>query len=129
VIFKIYGHSNILGTHNNTIEFTKDSKLSKRGDCIIGIRADYDINDLLEIVSTSSKIRVVIRVADIIEEINCVINKEFNDEHEIVIRKSNFISKRTLGIRADKAAIDLSRELIKNLQNPKTRATVIIESI
>ena len=39
---------------------------------------------------------------------------------EIVGRKSTYVSDRTLMIQADKAACDLSRELIESLKSPKT---------
>ena len=36
---------------------------------------------------------------------------------DIVIRKSNFICGRTLMIHADKAAVDLNKDLINDLAN------------
>ena len=40
--FPCYGHENILSTHKTTIEFTKDSELTLDGDCILGIKADFN---------------------------------------------------------------------------------------
>jgi hypothetical protein len=31
------GHENILATHKTTLEFTKDKRLSKKGDCIVAV--------------------------------------------------------------------------------------------
>ncbi len=39
--FSCYGHPNIKATHVKTLEITKDDGLSERGDCIIGIKADW----------------------------------------------------------------------------------------
>ncbi len=47
----------------------------------------------------------------LIEKINCEVNPGFNSDREIVIRKTEFISERTLGIKADKAASDMGRDL------------------
>jgi hypothetical protein len=46
------------------------------------------------------------------------------------VRKSDYISNRTLAIRADKAACDLKRLLAKELRNPKQKVkiTMIAES-
>ena len=41
--FTAYGHKNILATHKTTIEFTKDKELSLKGNCIVGVRADFDL--------------------------------------------------------------------------------------
>lgn len=120
VIFNISGHKNILGTHKNTIEFTKDSNLTLNGDCIIGVKVDFDLHELKALVKKYSKIKIIILVDNLVEEINAVSNPEFNDKHEIVIRKTDFISERTLGIKADKAVLDLDRELINKLKNPET---------
>ena len=67
------------------------------------------------------KIRIIIETLDkkFREEINAEINPNFNDAHEIVVRKTDFISARTLGIKADKAAIGLNRGIIEMLKNKK----------
>ena len=41
--FRIYGHKNMLAIHKNTLEFTKDKELTKRGDCIVGVNSDFKI--------------------------------------------------------------------------------------
>ena len=64
------------------------------------------------------------KAGDFSEEIRCEINPNFNDDEEIVIRKSDFISKRTLGINADKAAVDLNKEFIKLMKNPNQKLII-----
>ena len=126
MIFTVYCHENILCTHKNTLEFTKDSELSKNGDCILGVRADFDYFELKKIVKKYSKIQIKISVEDISETINCEINKDFDDKHEIVIRRSDFNSKRTLGVRADKVAVDINRKIVEKLKKPGKKAQVEI---
>ena len=41
-----FGHPNVLSKHPRTIEVTKDNFLTKRGDCIIGIKSDKGCRDL-----------------------------------------------------------------------------------
>lgn len=45
---------------------------------------------------------------------------------DFVIRKSGFISDRTLMIHADKAAADLPRAMVQLLKNPKQNMTIEI---
>jgi hypothetical protein len=45
---------------------------------------------------------------------------------EMVLRKSDYVSSRTLGIRADKAAIDLSRALVEKLKNPSQKVKITL---
>ena len=48
---------------------------------------------------------------------------------DLVIRKSGFISNRTLMVHADKSAIDLPREMVRQLQDPSCRVTVEISAV
>ncbi len=123
--FYIKGHVNVLATHHSTLEFTKDTELTKRGDCILGVGADFSYEELLKL-KDKNEITITISVDNIKEIIKARLNKEFSDKHEIVIRKTGFLSDRTLGIKADKAAIDLSRELVKKLKDPNANALVEI---
>lgn len=52
---------------------------------------------------------------------------ELSHPHDMVIRKSDFISDRTLAIHADAAARNLPREMVRALKDPKTEARLEIE--
>ena len=43
---EFFGHENIRSNHKKTIEITKESHLTTRGDCIIGVRANSSCADL-----------------------------------------------------------------------------------
>ena len=60
------------------------------------------------------------------EEINCEINPGFNHKEEMVIRKSEFMDGRTFGIKADKSASELDRELIGFLKKGKAVSVEIL---
>jgi len=49
----------------------------------------------------------------------------FADPHEIVVRKSGFVSGRTLMVYSNRAAVDIPRRVVKLLQDPAE--TVMIE--
>jgi uncharacterized protein len=124
--FYISGHEHMMATHHSTLEFTKDAHLTKRGDCIIGVNANFSIDEIKNILEKET-ITITITLGNLKEVITAKTNKKFNHSHEIVIRKKDFISDRTLGIKADKAAIDLNRELIAKLKNPDNKALVEIK--
>jgi len=123
--FTAYGHPNILATHPTTIEFTKDKELSLEGDCIIGVKADFLLKDIKKIVA-KEQIKITVKVDKFKEEISAQTNRLFNHDTELVIRKSDFLSDRTLGIKADKAAVDLARRLVEKLKDPKQKIEVEI---
>lgn len=124
--FKCYGHKNITSSHNNTLEFTKDKDIGKIAHCIIGVNSEFSLEKIKEEISNKEKLTVTVQADDVKEEIVCLVNTDFDDEKEIVIRKSEFNSKRTLGIRCDKASSDLSSKLKDKFKNPEQEIIVTI---
>ena len=132
--FTCYGHQNITSKHKTTLEFTKDRYLTLKGDCIVGIKADFSLLHLKKFIKSlknNKKIIIIIEILNndnkIIEKINAEINPDFNSEKDIVIRKSDFIDNRTLAIKADKAACDLNMDFIENIKNNKRKIRIMIE--
>ena len=130
--FKAQGHPNILATHRTTLEITKDSELTKKGDCIIAVGADFSLQLIKELVGScqnGDKIGLIIEAAGMKENIVAVVNKKFSSDKEIVLRKGSFTSERTLGISADKAAAGLDRELVEKLKSTDCAVSVTIEAL
>lgn len=129
--FKAYGHENITSLHKNTFEFTKDDFVTKTGDCITGIKADFSLKDIKEFIKSlrNNKIKIIIQVDNLKEEINAEINPNFSSDHEIVVRKTDFISKRTLAIKADKAAKNFSREFVEKLGDSNKCIDILLSVI
>lgn len=124
--FTAWGHKNVTGRHKRTLEFTKDSELGIEGDCILGVTSNFSIYDLKELIKEGGKLKMVITVDDVSDEVIFEPNPEFNDEEEIVVRIGDFSSDRTFGLRADKACSDLKRELVEKLKDPGQKIDVLI---
>jgi len=125
------GHENILSTNKATFEITKDTHLTKRGDCIIAVNADKAVADLSRefketIRKQNAQLTITIEADTEREVVKASGNPQLSLTHltDLVVRKSNYICSRTLAIKADKAAKNFSRKLVKKLQNPKQ--TVVI---
>ena len=133
--FWINGHPNIKATHRSTLEFTKDSECTPKGDCILGVKATKSIADLNEelkkYLKMGGKVSVRIVCGDLVEEIVGFGSEKlvFSDSRSVVIRKSDYVDSRTLIIKASKAARDISRELVNCMKNPYSKALVEISSI
>jgi len=133
---KFSGHKNIRSNHQKTIEITKESSLTPRGDCIVGVNATSSCNDLPQEIkdklrNPDSKVTFSISV-DTYEF--TIVGSGHPDlilthEEDIVLRKSNFICPRTLAIKCDKASDLLPRDMVSLLQNPTARGifTIIVE--
>ena len=127
--FKAWGHQNILATHKTTLEFTKDREVSFRGDCIVGIKADFELSKLKEFAKSGSKIKITIKSANLTEVIFAEVNPDFDDDKELVIRKTDFNSKRTFAIKSDKAAFDLDRNFVGHLKKENDKIYISLEKL
>ncbi|MBU6997147.1 MAG: DUF371 domain-containing protein [Theionarchaea archaeon] len=117
-----YGHPNVLATHRTTIEVTTEDWLTRKGDCIIGVRASHALSDLKDELCSlrGSHLALEIRADDIVERVTGFVHPslQFTDNKAIIMRKSSFLCPRTLMIHASKAAIDLRRDLINKMKDP-----------
>ena len=132
-IILAYGHKNIQATHKSTLEITKETELSKKGNCIIAVLASKAVADLgsefkENLRKENAKITMLIEAEDIVEVVNALGSSRLILTHptDIVARKSNYICSRTWAIQADKAACDLSRKLVEKLKNPKQKVKITL---
>lgn len=125
--FKAYGHQNITSKHRNTFEFTKDKEITPTGDCITGVNADFSLQELKQFLDCD-KIKITITVDDKKEVIIAQPNKEFNSDHEMVIRRSEFVSERTFAINADKASINFNN-IRQKLNSPEQEIIIGITEL
>jgi len=117
------GHPNILGTHKMTFELTKDLELSRRGDCVIGVGADKGPLDLSREFKENccregARISVTLEVLGMVDTIHGCGSPALTFTHpsEMVGRRSQFASDRTVMVGADKAACDLDKRLLQALR-------------
>jgi len=135
VIFA-HGHENVQATHETTFEITKEPILTKRGDCIIAIGATKGASDLHQRFKEAARrkdaqITITIEVGELKEIVQARGSPRllFTHPTDLVVRKSNYVCGRTIAIRADKAASDLSRKLIERIRDPsqEIRITLAVE--
>ena len=121
---KAKGHENVLSLHKSTFEITKDKDLSLSGDCIIGLDIDKSMEDFPKgfkekLANDDTKVIVELKTPNASDTIEGYGHHDLTLSHptDIVCRKSTFVCSRTLMIKSNKAAIDLNRDLIKDLAN------------
>lgn len=124
--FSAYGHKNIKAAHYNTLEFIKDKEITQKGDCIVGVRCDYDIEGLKGL---KEKVKIILSIDSIKDELFAEVNPDFGDQKEMVIRKSQFRDRRTFAINASKSAKDINREIIAKMKDPKSTLHITVEEI
>ena len=131
--FNAYGHPNVLAMHKTTLEFTRDKELSLKGDCIVGVNSDFNVEGIMQFIKKSKNNKITITIETISkpqiqEKIAAELNPIFDGNNELVIRKTSFLSERTFAINSNKAAFDLNDGLIHYLKEKKNKISVIIEN-
>jgi len=129
-----FGHVNIQATHHSTLEFTRDTHVSRNGDCILVVSADKAPADLSAefkeaLRKPHAQLIITVEAGEVSEQVQAEGSPHLVLSHptEMVIRKSEYASDRTLAVHADKAAKDLSRELVAKLQNPRQTVKITLE--
>ncbi len=123
--FLARGHKNITARNRTTFEFTKETHLTRRGDCILAVGADkgaVDLNEEFKSLARNegSKIKATIRTGDTEVVVSGYGSPRLTFLHptDMVGRRSDFICDRTLLIRANKTASDFPKEFVAMLTNP-----------
>jgi len=132
VLFR--GHPMVRSSHPTTIEVTTEDYLTESGDCIIGVGAskgcaqlDARIKERLR--RKESRVTITILAGNLSFRVNASGDPRLglSHQHDMVIRKSDFVSDRTLAVRADAASRNIPREMVRLLKDPTTVGRLEIE--
>jgi len=136
MIYRFYarGHRAVLSTHPTTLELTKDPGLTKNGDCIIAVDSSAGLRDLPEPMKNAlsheaSRARLTLKLDayQFAIEGRGAPGLTLSHPTDIVVRKSGFVSDRTLMVHANRAAVDLPRSLVELLQDPSQKVMVELD--
>ena len=121
--FTAWGHRNVKATHRTTLEITRETFLTERGDCIVAVMSEKSVSNLSPKVKEAlrqegSRALLIIRALDVEDVVMGYGSARLllTDAISMVCRRSDYVCPRTLMIRCDKAARDLDRELIDYLR-------------
>ncbi len=127
------GHRKVNSLHKTTFEVTRDKQIFITADCIIGVQSESILEYLpIEIKKAIRDENAVIKIKLETENAEDTINGYGHENltlihpTDMVCRKSSYTCSRTLMIKADKAAVDLKKELIKDLKDGKDLKITIV---
>jgi hypothetical protein len=128
------GHPKVSALHPTTIEITMEEDLTERGDCIVGVGAGKGCAQLSEGVkagirrgSSAVLLRLVVGSESFVVKATGDPRLTLSHPHEIVVRRSDFVSDRTIAVRADAAARDIPRSMVARLRDPASVGFLEIE--
>ncbi len=133
--FQAHGHPSVLSTHPTTLEVTVDTHITSRGNCIVAVGAACGLGQLphrlkqaLSSDMARGRLTIMVRGYSFTVLGRGSRGLTFTSPTEMVVRKSGFVSDRTLMIHANKAAIDIPRNMVELLQDPDQIVTVEISA-
>ena len=133
-VVEFRGHPMVRATHPTTIEVTTEDYLTESGDCIIGVGASKGcagLNDEIRgaIRREAAEVTITIVVGGLRHLVRAEggPDLELSDPHEIVVRKSGFVSGRTLAVRSDSGSRNIPREMVRMLKSTVTKGRLEIE--
>jgi len=128
-----YGHELIRSTHRTTLEITREMELAERGDCIVAVRSNKACADLRRDFikaarRSDAEITMILQADEVMDTVKAIGDPGLSFTHptDIVVRRSQYVCNRTLAVKADKAAADLPRSLVKKLRNPNQKIRITL---
>lgn len=130
------GDPRITARHRTTLEITKERVKTDQGDCIVATQSESGLSSLPEELKRKARgkgvrMTVTLETAGLSEWVEGEGDPglTFESEDEMIVRRSRYVDGRTLMVNSDKAAIDLDRRLVEQLQGlgSKVRITITVE--
>lgn len=132
---KATGHPNIRAEHRTTWQFTKEERLSPRGDCIIAINATAAACDLPQEVKIwlqqGNWVKLKLDIDGQLHEGKGQGHPDltFTDQVDMVFRRSEYTCGRTITINTTFTAQTLPRNLVDLLREGSTDVQLTITTI
>ncbi|MFX0101747.1 MAG: DUF371 domain-containing protein [Candidatus Hodarchaeota archaeon] len=120
--FYATSHQNVRASHKTTLEFTRSPDLTTSGNCVLGVNSSIAPVDFKEktkdLLRSPKQFLLEMEIDNLVERIKGTGHPDLalSNEEEMVLRKSDFISDRTVLINCDKASVDLDPGFKKALR-------------
>lgn len=129
--FEAHGHPAVLSTHPTTLEITVEKNLTERGNCVVAVGSSAGPKDLPArlrsvLARDASKARLTLEISGSRFSIEGRGAPGLTLSHptDFVIRKSLFVSDRTLMVHATRSSLEIPRPLVKRLQDPDQKVLI-----
>jgi 16S rRNA (cytidine1402-2'-O)-methyltransferase len=123
VSFACRGHPNVTATHDKTLELTRDTDISRRATCVIGVASDHDDRALLAL---RGRVEVTLECDGARDSFTATMSPFFLGDASLVFRRGPGLHGRTVAFDASGTAATLDRALAAKLASSDARLAVTI---
>ena len=125
VSFLAHGHPRISGSHTKTVELTRDSEVTGRATCVVGVRSEHDD----ELTRLRGDVEVTLGAGGISDTFTATISAFFLGDDALVFRRGPGLRGRTLAYDASKAATEIDRGLVRAMGDGDADVDVTIREL
>src|SRR6476646_2836437 len=104
VTFRCFGHPRITGGHTKTLELTRDTDVTGRATCVLGVRSEHDDRALLRL---RGDVEVELECAGRRETFTSTMSAFFLGDDSLVVRRGPGLRGRTFAYDATKSAAEV----------------------
>ncbi|MDQ1382968.1 MAG: rRNA (cytidine1402-2-O)-methyltransferase, partial [Actinomycetota bacterium] len=126
VTFRCYGHPRITGSHTKTLELTRETDVTGRATCVLGVRSEHDDRALLRL---RGEVEVVLEGASHRDTFTAAMSPFFLGDDSLVFRHGPGLRGRTFAYDATKSAAEVDRVLVRALADGDAELRVTIREL
>jgi 16S rRNA (cytidine1402-2'-O)-methyltransferase len=126
VTFTCRGYPNVVATHDKTLEFTRDSEISRRATCVLGVASDHDDRALLGL---RGRVEVTLECDGVRDDLAATISPFFLGDSSLVLRRGPGLRATTFASDASKTAAAIDRELAARLASSDAELRVSVRTV
>lgn len=123
VVVRARGHREIRATHGKTLELTRETGISARATCVVGVAAELEPG---EVGLLRGRVTVTVEAAGRSATGSAVVNPGHDVRDRLVIRRSRWSDVDTLAVGSTLTADDLDPGLAAALTDPDTVVTLTV---
>ncbi len=126
VSFRCRGHAAIAGTHDKTLELTRDDQVTRRATCVLGVDSDHDDAALLALWGD---VEVTLECGQFTDTFEATVTPFFLGDDSLVFRRGPALRGRTFAGDSSKTAADIARPLVHALTDPTAVLDVTVREL
>jgi 16S rRNA (cytidine1402-2'-O)-methyltransferase len=126
VSFACHGHPNVTATHGKTLELTRDTDISRRATCVLGVSSDHDDRAL---IALRGRVDVTLECDGARDDFAATMSPFFLGDESLVFRRGGGLRADTVAFEATKTAAMIDRELVRRLSSSGAHMRVTIREV
>ncbi len=116
----------IAGTHGKTLELTRDTQVTRRATCVLGVDSDHDDAALLALRGV---VEVTLACGSLTDTFTATVTPFFLGDDSLVFRRGPALRGRTFAYESSKTAAEIDRELVRALASSNAVLDVTVQEL